>query len=66
MTNLQRYGERLITMNLLNIWRELDLSAEYKYVSMSADKYQEIAFFIHSLPQVTSIVYKTVLSIDRF
>lgn len=31
-------------MKLVNIWRELDLSAKDKYVSMSDDKWQEIAF----------------------
>lgn len=38
LTDVRSHGELLITMKLVNIWRELDLSAEYKYVSMSADK----------------------------
>lgn len=44
LTDLQSHGEHLITMELVNIWRELDLSAKDKYVSMSDDKWQEIAF----------------------
>lgn len=41
---MRSHGERLITMKRVNIWGELDLSAEYKYVTMSADKLEEIAF----------------------